>query len=84
MSTKGARTGAHGPHRWEFKARFRRRAFGWNSRPAIERVREAVSEIKKVARRDPVLAAEGAVLFPSASPGPWNRWTARRAPLAPP
>lgn len=48
-------------HRWQFKARFRRRAFGWKSQPAITRVREAVSEIKQVARAEPVHAAEGAV-----------------------
>jgi len=51
------------PHKWAFRARFRRRAFGWKSQPAIKRVKEAVSEIKKVARKDKVLAAEGAVLF---------------------
>ncbi len=50
-------------HRWEFKTRFRRHAFGWRSQPAIKRVKEAVSEIRKVARRDRVLAAEGAVEF---------------------
>ena len=50
-------------HKWTFRARFRRHAFGWKPRPAIKRVKEAVSEIKKVARTDPVLAAEGAVLF---------------------
>lgn len=50
-------------HQWVFRARFRRRAFGWRSQPAIQRVREAVSEIKKVRRKDPVLAAEGAVAF---------------------
>ena len=50
-------------HKWEFKARFRRHAFGWKSQPAIQRIKQAVSEIKKVGRRDPVLAAEGAVLF---------------------
>lgn len=50
-------------HSWVFKARFRRRAFGWKSQPAIQRVREAVSEIKKVRRKDPALAAEGAVAF---------------------
>jgi hypothetical protein len=48
-------------HKWEFKARFRRHAYGWRSQPAIQRVREAVSEIKKVSRQDPVLAADGAV-----------------------
>jgi len=50
-------------HKWQFKARFRRHAFGWRSQPAIKRVQEAVSEIKKVARKDKVLAAEGAVSF---------------------
>ncbi|MBI4587230.1 MAG: hypothetical protein HY725_00190 [Candidatus Rokubacteria bacterium] len=50
-------------YHWEFTRRFRRRAFGWKSQPAIQRVRQAVSEIKKVARRDPILAAEGAVLL---------------------
>ena len=51
------------PQKWAFRARFRRNAFGWKSQPAIQRVREAVSEIKKVARRDPAHAAEGAVLL---------------------
>ncbi len=50
-------------YRWEFAPRFRRHAFGWRSGPAIERVRQAVAEIKAVARRDPLLAADGAVAF---------------------
>lgn len=50
-------------HVWEFKPRFRRESFGWKSQPAIQRIKEAVAEIKKVARKDPTLAAEGAVLF---------------------
>ncbi len=49
--------------KWEFRARFRRHAFGWRSQPAIQRVKEAVAEIKRVARKDPVLAGEGAVVF---------------------
>lgn len=49
-------------HRWAFVARFRH-TFGWKSQPAIQRVREAVSEISGVARRDPMAGAEGAVLF---------------------
>lgn len=61
MTAKGT-TGA-GPHHWEFKARFRRNAFGWRSQPPIRRIREAVREIKQVARHAPVLAADGAVLF---------------------
>ena len=48
-------------HSWEFKARFRRHAYGWKSQPAIQRVKQAVSEIKKAARKDAVLAADGAV-----------------------
>ena len=48
---------------WEFARRFRRGAFGWKSQPAIERVRQAVGEIRAVARRDPARAAGGAVLF---------------------
>ena len=54
-------TASHEAHKWEFKARFRRHAFGWKSQPAIQRVKQAVTEIGKVARHDPVLAAEGAV-----------------------
>lgn len=50
-------------HKWGFTACFRRRAFGWRSQPAIVRIRQAVSEIKGVARKDPVLAAAGAVAF---------------------
>jgi hypothetical protein len=50
-------------HKWTFRARFRRHAYGWKSQPAIKRIKEAVSEIKKEARKDPLLAAEGAVLF---------------------
>lgn len=49
-------------HKWAFKARFRARALGWRgSRPAIERLKQAASEIRAVARRDPVVAADGAV-----------------------
>ena len=53
--------GTTGPHTWVFKTRFRRHAFGWRSQPAIQRVTQAVTEIKKVARTDAALAAEGAV-----------------------
>ena len=50
-------------HKWAFAPRFRRHAFGWRSQPAVQRVREAAAEIQKVAKRDPALAAVGAVLF---------------------
>jgi hypothetical protein len=53
--------GSGSPHVWQFRARFRRNAFGWRSQPAVLRVRQAVGEIKKVARRDPMLAADGAI-----------------------
>lgn len=48
---------------WEFKARFRRRAFGWKSQPAVARVQQAVAEIRLVAKQNALLAAEGAVVF---------------------
>lgn len=51
-----------GTHKWSFPARFRAGAYGWkSSRLACQRLREAVSEIKKVAKKEPVLAAEGAI-----------------------
>lgn len=53
----------HGAHTWAFKPRFRRHAFGWRSQPAVQRVKQALAEIKKVARAQPALAAEGAVTF---------------------
>jgi hypothetical protein len=37
--------------------------FGWKSQPAIQRLPEAVAEIRRVARKDVMLGAEGAVLF---------------------
>ena len=49
--------------KWTFPPRFRRHAFGWRSQTPIKRIKEAVSEIKKVARKEPVIAAEGAILF---------------------
>jgi len=49
-------------HKWIFPARFRAGAYSWkSSKLACQRLREAVSEIKKVAKKEPVLAAEGAV-----------------------
>jgi hypothetical protein len=49
---------------WAFRAGFRRNAFGWRgTRKAIERLNEAVAEIERMARVDPALAGEGAVLL---------------------
>lgn len=49
-------------HKWTFPARFRARAFSWHaSTLASKRLREAVSEIRKVAKTDSVLGAEGAI-----------------------
>ncbi|MCU7892681.1 MAG: hypothetical protein KZQ78_14120 [Candidatus Thiodiazotropha sp. (ex Ustalcina ferruginea)] len=49
-------------YKWTFPARFRSGIYSWKaSRLACQRLREAVSEIKKVAKKDPVLGAEGAV-----------------------
>jgi hypothetical protein len=48
---------------WAFRSRFRAGAFGWRSDLPIKRIAEAVAEIRKAARKDAVLAAEGAVTF---------------------
>jgi hypothetical protein len=49
-------------YKWEFLPRFHAGALGWNgSRAAIERLQQAVAEIRRVAQRDPVTAADGAV-----------------------
>jgi hypothetical protein len=50
-------------HAWAFSPRFRRGAFGWRSDLAITRIKEALAEIKAFNRKEPMLAAEGAVLF---------------------
>src|ERR1700733_8315745 len=51
------------PHKWTFPARFRRGAFGWKSALPIQRLKEAVTEIRQVARREPMVAADGAVFL---------------------
>ncbi len=49
-------------HTWAFESRLRARAFGWrSSHLACQRLKEAVTEIKKAARTDPVMAGEGVV-----------------------
>ena len=51
-------------HAWAFRTRFRRAAFGWKgSKLAIERIHEAIAEVRAVARQDPASSAEGAVLL---------------------
>ena len=50
-------------HKWQFASRFRRHAFGWRSDTPVQRIKEAVAEIKQVARNEPVLAAEGAIVL---------------------
>ena len=49
-------------HKWTFPSRFRAGAYSWKaSKLACQRLREAVSEIKKVAKKNPLIGAEGAV-----------------------
>jgi hypothetical protein len=49
-------------HKWAFRPRLRAGAFGWHgSRLACQRLKEAVAEIKKAAKTDPVTAADGVV-----------------------
>ena len=68
------------PAHWELTRRFRRGAFGWKSPPAIQRVRQAVSEIKTVARRD----GKDAGFLPNFSAGePSPRGTAPHLDHAP-
>jgi len=51
-------------HSWTFRSRFRASAFRWRSDLPIKRIKEAVAEIKNTTRKDKVLGAEGAVIFP--------------------
>ena len=47
---------------WQFKSSIRANAFGWHGgRLASTRLKEAVSEIKKVGKSDSIAAADGAV-----------------------
>ena len=51
-------------HPWAFRARFKRNGFGWSgTKKAMERMSEALTEIEAIARFDPALAGEGAVLL---------------------
>lgn len=50
-------------HKWQFASRFRRHAFGWRSDTPVQRIKEAITEIKQVARKEPVIAAEGAIIL---------------------
>lgn len=50
-------------HKWQFTSRFRRHAFGWRSDLPIKRIKEALKEIKQLARKEPVLASEGAIIL---------------------
>jgi hypothetical protein len=51
-------------HSWAFRPRFRANAFGWKaSKLASQRLKEALAEIRTVARKDPLTAADGAILL---------------------
>lgn len=53
---------AKATHRWAFKPGMRAGAYSWkSSSKAIERLKSASSEIRAVARVDPVTAAEGVI-----------------------
>ncbi len=48
--------------KWRFETRFRRGALGWRgTATGVQHLKEAVTEIARVARQDPIRAAEGAV-----------------------
>jgi hypothetical protein len=49
-------------HPWTFKSRFRAKTYGWRGTAlATKRLKEAVTEIKRVAKTDPITAADGVV-----------------------
>ena len=49
-------------HKWRFTSRIRPNVFSWRSAAAaVARIRDAITEITNVARKDPVISAEGAV-----------------------
>lgn len=50
-------------YKWQFAPRFRRNAFGWRSDTPIQRIKEALTEIRLVARKEPIQAAEGAIVL---------------------
>ena len=50
-------------HSWQFAAHFKRNAFGWRSDLPIKRIKEALAEIKLVGKKNPVMAAEGAIVL---------------------
>jgi hypothetical protein len=52
-----------GAYKWVFAPRFRRDGFGWKSDLPIKRIKEALTEIRQMACKDPVVAAEGAILL---------------------
>ncbi|HEX7369980.1 MAG TPA: hypothetical protein VF284_06840 [Rhodanobacteraceae bacterium] len=57
-------TSANTSTAWAFRRSLHRSAFGWRgTRLAITHLKEALAEIRTVARRDPTRAAEGAVLL---------------------
>ena len=72
-----------GSHRWAFKSRFRARAYGWQgSALASKRLKEAVGEIRAVAKSDCILAGEGIVSLIERLGLPWRTSTRPRAPSA--
>lgn len=49
---------------WALSSRFRASAYGWRgTRTAIDRLDDAVAELRRAATQDPALAAEGSVLL---------------------
>jgi hypothetical protein len=50
-------------HTWQFAPRFKRNGFGWKSEAPIQRIKEALTEIRQTARKEPELAAEGAIVL---------------------
>lgn len=51
-------------YKWSFAPKFRKRSYPWNgTERASQQLKEAVREIRKVEKKDPELAAEGAIFL---------------------
>ena len=72
-----------GSHRWAFKSRFRAHAYGWSgSALASKRLKEAVGEIKAVAKSDRCLQEREPSPSSNAFGLPYKTSTRPRAPSA--
>lgn len=64
MENMNKKTKKSAKHKWDFTKYFRANAYGWKGTAlASKRIKAANKEIKAVAKKEPVIAADGAVVF---------------------